>query len=112
MLIVIFVGLGILALVLVLIRRRYRRRRDIATAPFNSGITRNSLPALTVTPPALVKAPSNQASRTSLPRVREKDRMTVADVPVPPLPVTHDFAMKERGNSPDVPHDKDFCTFP
>jgi hypothetical protein len=85
MLIVIFVGLGILTLVLVLIRRRYRRRRDIATAPFNSGI----------------KAPSNQASRTSLPRVREKDRMTVADVPVPPLPVTHDFAMKERGNSPD-----------
>lgn len=101
MLIVIFVGLGILTVVLVLIRRRYRRRQDIATTPFNSGITRNSLPALTVSPPALGKAPSTQASRTSLPRVREKDRMTVTDVPVPPLPITHDFATKERRNSPD-----------
>ncbi|KAI5200391.1 hypothetical protein AUEXF2481DRAFT_32974 [Aureobasidium subglaciale EXF-2481] len=102
MLIVVFVGLGIFTVTLVLLRRRHHRRQDAANAPFNSGITRHSLPAPSVTPPALGKAPSNQASRTSLPRVREKDRMTVTDVPVPPLPTSHDFATKERGSTPDI----------
>ncbi|CAD0048194.1 unnamed protein product [Aureobasidium pullulans] len=73
MLIVVFVGLAILTVILVLLRRRHHRRQDVARGPFNSGITRNSLPALS--------AASNHASRTSLPRVREKDRMTVTDVP-------------------------------
>ncbi|KAI5199421.1 hypothetical protein E4T39_06246 [Aureobasidium subglaciale] len=104
MLIVIFLGLGIFTVILVLLRRRHHRRQDAANAPFNSGITHHSLPALSVTPPALGKAPSKQASRTSLPRVREKDRMTVTDVPLPPLPASHDFATKERGNTPDIEH--------
>ncbi|KAH0365943.1 hypothetical protein KCU65_g5659, partial [Aureobasidium melanogenum] len=102
MLIVVFVGLATLTTIFVLLRRRYRRRQDLANAPFNSGITRHSIPTLSVTPPTLGKASSNQASRTSLPRVREKDRMTVTDVPVPPLPASHDFATKERGSTPDI----------
>ncbi|KAH0156119.1 hypothetical protein KCU67_g8445, partial [Aureobasidium melanogenum] len=104
MLIVVFVGLAILTTIFVLLRRRYRRRQDLANAPFNSGITRHSIPTLSLTPPTLGKASSNQASRTSLPRVREKDRMTVTDVPVPPLPASHDFATKERGSTPDIEH--------
>lgn len=104
MLIVVFLGLAILTTILVLLRRRYRRRQDLANAPFNSGITRHSIPTISVTPPTLGKASSNQASRTSLPRVREKDRMSVTDVPVPPLPASHDFATKERGSTPDIEH--------
>ncbi|KAG9959709.1 hypothetical protein KCU61_g7254, partial [Aureobasidium melanogenum] len=104
MLIVVFVGLAILTTILVLLRRRYHRRQDLANAPFNSGITRHSIPTPSVTPPTLGKASSNQASRTSLPRVREKDRMSVTDVPVPPLPASHDFATKERGSTPDIEH--------
>jgi len=102
MLIVVFVGLAILTVILVLLRRCHRRRQDIARGPFNSGITRHSLPALSVTPPSQGKVASNQASRTSLPRVREKDRMNVTDVPVPPLPAGHEFAGKERRATPDI----------
>lgn len=104
MLIVIFVGLAILTVGLVLVRRCYHRRQDVATERFNSGITRHSQPILSATPPPShhphSKQPSVQTSRTSLPRVREKDRMTANDVPVPPVPSVPD--MRQRGATPEL----------
>lgn len=105
MLIVVFVGLAILTIVFVLLRRRYHRRQDLAAGPFNSGITRHSIPVLSVTPATHSKQSSKQNSRTSLPRVREKDRMVVTDVPVPPVPAMPDMtehSYRQRGATPDV----------
>ena len=89
MIIVIFVGVAIFAVILILLRRRYHRRQDQLRQPFNQGITNNSVPVVAVPPPA--------ASRTSLPRVREKDRAVVHE----PMPDIGE-EWTQRGATPDV----------
>jgi hypothetical protein len=100
MIIIIFLGLGVFTFIFVLLRRRYLRRRDDSTTPFNSGITRHSLPASSATPPPNLRTGSNHASRTSLPGVREKDRMDATNVPVPPLPAVYEKS--SRAGTPDM----------